>query len=117
MIRGVGIDLVAESQVAGWLDWSEARLEKALAPCERTEMRERGWKARHLAARIAAKEALFKATGVAFRPWEAGVVREEGSPPRFWLSANLEKALEGIHLHLSLSHAGGMAAAVVVAEA
>ncbi|MBC8515318.1 4'-phosphopantetheinyl transferase superfamily protein [bacterium] len=115
MIRGIGLDIVAEDEVAGWLDWSEERWEKTLAPCERKERIERGWKARHLAARIAAKEALFKATGLSFRPWEVGVVREDGAPG-FWLSERMGNALEGYVLHLSLTHAGGVAAAVVVVE-
>ena len=115
MIRGLGIDLVSEKQVKGWLAWSRARLDKVLAPCEVREMADRGWGARHLAARVAAKEALFKATGVSFRPFEAGVVRERGHPPAFWLSERLATLLEGTTLHLSLSHAGGMAMACVVA--
>lgn len=115
MITGVGIDLVPEAKVEPWLGWTERRLERLLAPCEREDMAERGWGARHLAARIAAKEAFYKATGLSCEPNEVGVERGEGAP-RLWLAERLAARLDGVRLHLSLSHEGGLAAAVVVAE-
>ena len=114
MIAGVGIDLVPVAKVAPWLLWPKRRLERLLAPCELAEMAARPWQPRHLAARIAAKEAFYKATGLSCQPCEVGVVGN--GKPALWLAPRLAAAAQGLTLHLSLTHGGEMAAAVVVAE-
>lgn len=114
MIAGVGIDLVPMAKVAPWLAWPERRLQRLLAPCELAEMADRPWQPRHLAARIAAKEAFYKATGLSCQPCEVGVLGS--GRPTLWLAPRLAAAAAAFTLHLSLTHAGGMAAAVVVAE-
>lgn len=115
-IVGVGVDVV-----------EVARLERALArtptlaarlftdaelACRRPEQ---------LAARFAAKEATAKALGApgGLRWRDAEVVVEEGGRPRLFLhgAAADEATAQGVRTwHLSLSHDGGIATAVVVAE-
>ena len=75
-----------------------------------------------LAARFAAKEAVAKALGApGGLSWQdAEVVRDPSGRPRLVLHGGVaqEAAAQGISTwHLSLSHDGGIATAVVVAEA
>ena len=117
MIVGVGIDVV---QVA--------RIERALTRTPRLAARlftdgERELpRAESLAARFAAKEAVAKALGApgGLRWRDAEVVSDPGGRPRLVLHGGVaeEAAAQGITTwHLSLSHDGGVATAVVVAEA
>ena len=116
MIIGVGIDVV---QVA--------RFERALTRTPR--LRERLFtdgeqslsRVESLAARFAAKEAVAKALGApgGLRWRDAEVVQEDGGRPRLLLHGGVaqEAASQGITTwHLSLSHDGDVATAVVVAE-
>jgi len=75
-----------------------------------------------LAARFAAKEAVAKALGApgGLRWVDAEVVTDPGGRPRLVLHGGVadEASSQGITTwHLSLSHDGGVATAVVVAEA
>ena len=116
MIVGVGVDVV---QVA--------RLERALTRTPR--LRERLFtqdervlpRIESLAGRFAAKEAVAKALGApgGLRWHDAEVVSEPGGRPRLLLRGSVaaEAAAQGITTwHLSLSHDGGIATAIVVAE-
>ena len=116
MIVGVGIDVV---QVA--------RLERALTRTPRlrerlfTQAEQEAGRVESLAARFAAKEAVAKALGApaGLRWHDAEVVQQEGSRPRLLVRGTVaqEAAAQGIATwHLSLSHDGGVATAVVVAE-
>ncbi len=122
MIVGVGIDVV---QVA--------RLERALARTPRLAERlftageqvtpEQGVARRgeSLAARFAAKEAVAKALGApgGLRWRDTEVVSEPSGRPRLVLHGGVaeQAAAQGITAwHLSLSHDGGLATAVVIAE-
>lgn len=115
-IVGVGVDVV---QVE--------RLERALARTPSlaarlfTAQEQVAGQAESLAARFAAKEAVAKALGApgGLRWVDAEVVREPGGRPRLALHGGVaqEAAAQGITTwHLSLSHDGGIATAVVVAE-
>ncbi|MCU1692255.1 MAG: 4-phosphopantetheinyl transferase [Frankiales bacterium] len=116
MIVGVGIDVV-----------EVARLEKALARTPRLAHRlftdeERDRSTESLAARFAAKEAVAKALGApgGLRWRDAEVVQLESGRPVLRLHGGVaeEATAQGITTwHLSLSHDGGVATAVVVAEA
>ena len=116
MIVGVGIDVV---QVA--------RFERALLRTPR--LRERLFtddeqaldRVESLAARFAAKEAVAKALGApGGLSWrDAEVVQDDSGRPRLLLHGAVaeEAAAQGITTwHLSLSHDGDVATAVVVAE-
>lgn len=116
MIVGVGIDVV-----------EVARLQRALVRTPRlaarlfTEAERRVTRYDSLAARFAAKEAVAKALGVpaGLRWRDAEVVSDPSGRPRIVLHGGVadEAAAQGITAwHLSLSHDGGVATAVVVAE-
>ena len=122
MIVGVGLDLVPVARVALLLSRHGPRAARRLFSAgERTECERRGEPAQHYAARFAAKEAALKALGVpAGLKWtEIEVRTAEGGRPVLLLSgaAASAAARQGVVIkHLSLTHAGGMAAAVVVLE-
>lgn len=115
-IVGVGIDVVAV-----------ARLERALARTPRLALRlftdgeRESGRPEQLAARFAAKEAAAKALGApgGLRWHDAEVVLEPGGRPRLQVRGGVaaEAEAQGIRTwHLSLSHDGDVATAVVVAE-
>ena len=114
-IVGVGVDVV-----------DVGRLARALARTPGLERRlftdgERGRSAPSLAARFAAKEAVAKALGApgGLRWRDAEVVTGERGRPHLALHGGVrqEATAQGIGTwHLSLSHDGGLAMAVVVAE-
>jgi holo-[acyl-carrier protein] synthase len=122
MIVGVGIDLAPIERVQKILARHGERFErKVFTGGERAYCRSRADAAQHFAARFAAKEATLKALGVPEGlSWhELEVVSREGAAPTVALSgvAAAAAAERGVtRLHLSLSHAGGQAVAVVVAE-
>jgi len=122
MIEGIGVDLV-----------SIPRIQAAL---ERTpSMRQRIFTEREgllpiasLAARFAAKEALYKAIdkldksdksdgrSLAISWQDAEVVNEESGRPEFIFYRDLASLLHDFRVHLSLSHDGQVAVAYVVIE-
>ena len=116
MIVGVGIDVVQVD-----------RFERALSrtPKLRTRLftagEQEGARVESLAARFAAKEAVAKALGApgGMRWHDAEVVRGIGGRPRLVVRGTVadEATAQGIRSwHLSLSHDGGVATAIVVAE-
>ena len=122
MVIGVGIDLTPIDRVARMLArYPERFEEKVFTEGERAYCRARAQAAEHFAARFAAKEAALKALGVpSGLHWqELEVVSGAGGAPSLRLSGEAARAAarRGVtRLHLSLTHAGGQAAAVVVAE-
>ena len=122
MIVGVGVDLTPVGRMAEAMARHPGRLEARLfTDDERAYCEARAQPAQHFAARFAAKEATLKALGVPEGlSWHEMEVRNDaGGAPRLVLSGQAARAAteKGIrHLHLSLSHAGGQAIAMVVAE-
>jgi len=123
VIVGVGIDLTPvarmEELVRRWGERIERRL---FTDRERAYCRARGLPAEHLAARFAAKEATLKALqvprGLSWHEME--VVSTAGAAPRLVLAGEAAAAaarLGVMRTHLSLTHAGGQALAVVILEA
>ena len=126
MIVGTGVDLAEIDRVERAISGPHGERFRARVFTEG----ERSWcdarghgRAESYAARFAAKEAVMKALGVGWGPragWvEIEVVRERGAAPRLALSGRALRTARGLgveRLHLSLSHAGGLAAAFVVAE-
>jgi holo-[acyl-carrier protein] synthase len=124
VILGLGLDLVEVARVARILDGPPGRARRFLsrvftageqAFCEAVADRPTRY-----AARFAAKEATLKALGVpaGLRFTEMEVARGEGAPT-LALSGRAAEAAERLgvtRLHLSITHDGGVAAAVVVAE-
>jgi len=124
VILGLGLDLVDIARMARILDGPPARVERFVARVftvgERAYCDARVDRASRYAARFAAKEAALKALGVpaGLRFQELEVVRGEGAPALVLSGAASEAArrLGVSRLHLSITHDGGTAAAVVVAE-
>ena len=125
MIAGIGIDLVDIARVERMLGEKGSRvLEKLFTPEEVAYAMGRARPAMHLAARLAAKEAAFKALAgsddarlIGWR--EVEVVAREGHSPTLVLRGRADiRARElGIqHLWLSLTHTDSAAAATVVLE-
>jgi holo-[acyl-carrier protein] synthase len=121
-IIGVGIDLCPVGRMERALSRNGGRFEeRVFTLAEREYCKGRGLPAEHYAARFAAKEALLKALGVpAGLSWHELEIESVGGAPRLVLRGEAQRAAERLgvgRLHLSLTHAGDMAAAVVVAEA
>ena len=115
MIVGVGIDVVDLARLGDRLDRSPALRERVF-----TE-RERDLPLRSLAARFAAKEAVGKALCTpGDLPWqEAEVTKGEHGQPILEITGAVAARAEALgvtRLHLSLSHDGGIATALIIAE-
>lgn len=115
MIVGVGIDVV-----------DLARFEQSLTRAPNLASRlftegERGLPLRSLAARFAAKEALAKALGAprGLLWTDAEIVSGPDGRPHLQVSGTVAAAAASLGVtgwHISLSHDGGIASAVVIAE-
>ena len=115
-IVGVGVDVVQVERLERALARTPSLAGRLFTPAEQAAGR-----AESLAARFAAKEAVAKALGApgGLRWQDAEVVRDDSGRPRLVLHGGVaeEAAAQGISTwHLSLSHDGGIATAVVVAE-
>lgn len=121
MIVALGMDVVAVDRmrrlIAPQAGTRAARfLERCFTAGERAYCEARRDPATHYAARFAAKEAAMKALG-ASRFTDIEVTRGDGVPRlRLHGAAALAQARVGGRLHLTLTHDGGIAAAVVVVE-
>ena len=71
-----------------------------------------------LAARFAAKEALYKALspthGLSWH--EAEIISQPNGKPEFLFRGQIADLIDGAQVHLSLSHDAGIASAMVVIE-
>jgi holo-[acyl-carrier protein] synthase len=125
MIVGVGIDLVELDRVRRMLERREEQaLGKLLTPGEREYVATRADPVPHVAARIAAKEAVYKALqtlpncrGVSWQ--EIEVWRALDGRPLAVLSGAAAAAADasgGLAIHLSLTHSATSAAAGAVLE-
>ena len=124
MIVGVGVDLVSTERVERAIGTDGVLRDIAFTANEWAACAARADRADALAARFAAKEAFFKALGTG---WGDGytlkqveVATGEHGRPELRLSgrAAARAADLGVRaIHVSLSHDGGSAAAVVVLEA
>jgi holo-[acyl-carrier protein] synthase len=115
-IVGVGIDVVAVARFERALTRTPRLARRLFTDDERTSGRPE-----QLAARFAAKEAAAKALGApgGLRWHDAEVVVGEGGRPRLRVTGGVaaEAEAQGIRTwHVSLSHDGDVATAVVVAE-
>jgi holo-[acyl-carrier protein] synthase len=115
VIVGVGTDIVDVARFAAVLARTPRLRARLFTPDERE------LPVRSLAARFAAKEALAKALAapVGLRWLDATVVRSAGGAPLLEVVgsvADRARELGVTTLHVSLSHDGGFACAMVVAE-
>jgi holo-[acyl-carrier protein] synthase len=123
MILGLGTDLVAIGRVEEVLSRHRGRfLDRVFTPAEQADCLSRARPARHLAARLAAKEAAMKALGTG---WGLGVRWQDvevdsgvSTPPTLRLTGVAKERAEACGIRqalVSLSHDGDYAIAVVVA--
>ena len=122
MIIGIGLDISEipriESSLTEYGEQFERKVftDEEIAYCRRFRYRV----GEHYAARFAAKEAFSKAVGtgvrMGFRWREVGVTRRPGGPPQIELTGGMRDLYGHLRVHLTLSHSGEMAIAVVVLE-
>ena len=125
-VIGVGIDVVPVSRVAELLErHGDRAMERLFTPREIARARDLAAnQALHLAGRLAAKEAAYKAlcargADLGIRWQHLEVERLEDGRPMLVLHGPAQlrfDALGARFAHISLSHDGGIAAAVVVLE-
>jgi holo-[acyl-carrier protein] synthase len=120
VIVSIGLDVVAVERVRGMLARHGDRLlQRCFAPDELARRHD----PEHVAGLLAAKEATFKALGTGWGEgvgWrDVEVTRTALGAPRIRLTggaAGRSSQLGATRTHLSITHAGGVAAAVVVLE-
>ncbi|MCW2523572.1 MAG: acpS [Frankiales bacterium] len=117
----MGIDVVPIERFASASERTARLTQRLFTPQEQRLPSGEPRSAESLAARFAAKEALAKALGApgGMRWHDAEVVSDEHGAPSFLLAGTVAaRAAElGVaRVHLSLSHDGGIASAVVIAE-
>src|SRR5262245_6681426 len=102
---------------------SEAFQRKVFTPAELKSVEGFKNNAEHLAGKFAAKEALMKALGAGIRQevWftQIEVLNDEAGKPYVNVSGEADARLKesgSKQVHISISHTGGMAAAVVILE-
>ena len=122
MILGVGLDLCDTNRMRRALA-RPGFLTRVFDPAEIRECDRRARRHVHYAARFAAKEAYFKALGTGWGQgvgWKEVAVRSRGDHLPTLLvrgtARRLARALGVRQAHLSLSHCGDYAVAVVVFE-
>jgi len=125
VIIGVGIDVVPVERFAESLVRTPALADRLFTAAERATPSGGVRGAESLAARFAAKEALAKALGGrtgdgAGMAWtDAEVVADEHGRPALNVTGTAAARAAGLGVtrwHVSLSHDGGIASAVVIAE-
>jgi holo-[acyl-carrier protein] synthase len=124
MIYGIGTDIAAVARFQRFIDTGNtAIIERLFTPAERSRCEKRKDAASCLAVRFAAKEAFLKALGTGLRDglsWlDMEVSNDALEKPELNLSgraAELFQAKRLTRVHLSLSHDGGNAIAMVVVE-
>ena len=118
VIRGVGLDLCEIARMEKQAE-NERFMNRFFTDREIAFIQSKGKnKAQTLAGIFAAKEALAKAlgTGIAFELKEISIFHDEAGMPGYSLSGKAEKLGAGDRFWLSISHDGGIAAAVCVRE-
>ena len=119
MIAGVGIDLIKIDRIGKALERKNF-LEITFTPAEIKCYRGAGCPLDSLAARFAAKEAVFKALGTGWiKGAEVEILSDELGKPKVKLyGETLKKSRElGIaNIHVSISYHGGYAIGFAVAE-
>jgi holo-[acyl-carrier protein] synthase len=122
MILGIGIDITEINRVAKSLE-SESFQRKVFTPAELKFCGEIKNSAECLAGKFAAKEAFMKALGTGIRQevWftQIEVLNDGSGKPYITVSSEAERRLQqsgAKQVHVSISHSGGMAVALVILE-
>lgn len=120
-VIGIGVDVVDVTRLARVLDRTPSMADRVFLDAERAYAGEGDVALRRLAARFAAKEAASKALGSegTVRWREIEVIGGPGERPVLRVSGHTAALAEqaGVRFwHLSISHDGNLAMAVVVVE-
>lgn len=124
-VVGLGIDLVEVARVRRMIErWGERALRRMLTPSELAYVLSRPDPAPHVAARLAAKEAVYKAFqclpgtgGIGWRDIE--VSRDKSGRPAVRFRGNAARifgATPGLTVQLSLTHSRTAAGAVAILQ-
>ena len=121
MIVSVGIDVVLVDRFASAMRRTPLLSERLFTDAERTTSSGNQRSVESLAARFAAKEAVAKALGAptGLHWHDCEVVSDPDGRPWLTVSGSVAEAAAKLDItrwHLSLSHDGGIASAMVVAE-
>jgi holo-[acyl-carrier protein] synthase len=121
MIIGVGVDVVPVERFAGALHRAPRLAERLFTAAELVNHHGISRTAESLAARFAAKEALAKSLGAnGGMHWiDAEVLTDGEGRPFIAVTGTVAKRAASLRVtrwHVSLSHDGGIASAVVIAE-
>jgi len=121
VIVSVGIDVVLVDRFASALRRTPLLSERLFTDAERTTSSGNQRSVESLAARFAAKEAVAKALGAptGLHWHDCEVVSDPDGRPWLTVSGSVAEAAAKLDItrwHLSLSHDGGIASAMVVAE-
>ena len=121
MIVAVGIDVVLVSRFIRAIERTPLLVDRLFTPAERTTSSGGPRSPESLAARFAAKEAVAKSLGAptGLHWHDCEVVSDADGRPWLTVSGTVAAAADvrGVRRwHLSLSHDGGIASAMVVAE-
>lgn len=123
-VVGIGLDLTEVDRIERLLgDHPERFLERCFTPSERFDAGEGPRRVERLAARFAAKEAALKALGTGWSDgigWtDVSVERLNSGKPRLVVAGRAAEIASGLGIarwHVTLTHTGTHAAAMVVAE-
>ena len=122
MIVGIGIDLVSVSRISEKIK-SDAFIDKVFSAVEIKYCESTANRGQHYAARFAVKEAFLKATGKGLLAdldlKNIEVIKDSSEKPVLTLSGAFKK-MQNVQgwsaIHVSLSHEGDSAVAVVIIE-
>ena len=123
MIMGIGIDLVEIDRIQDLAERHQSFLKRIFASCELKYCQGKKNPYPHLAARFAAKEAVFKALGTGWSlglSWtDVAVENDMTGNPAIQLSNGAKCLADKLGVqktHISLTHTGAYATAQVVIE-
>ena len=112
MIDGIGIDVVDIERFKSSIERTPGLTAKLFTAAEAVKP------IHSMAARFAAKEALYKALNAGKGlPWhDAEIINLESGEPAFLFRGKIADLVDGATVHLSLSHDAGIASAMVIVE-
>jgi holo-[acyl-carrier protein] synthase len=112
----IGIDIIKVSRIEKAINrWGDNFIDKIFTKNEKQYCKNKIGKSQCYAARYAVKESFYKAKNHNYG-WKAIEVKTGGKPVISILNKELEKEMEGIKIHVSLSHTNDTAIAAVLLE-
>ena len=115
-MAAIGTDIEQISRVERMLARTPRFAARLFTSAERAYCDRQARPAQHYTARFCAKEAFAKAIGCALHWHDVEVTRNDDGAPALATHGDAARALAGRTVHLSLSHAGDYATAVVLIE-